>query len=149
MTVQAGRVTHLNPEGLHRNPAFTQAVVVEGNTRTVYVGGQDAVDASGMVVGVGDIGAQTEQALANVERALAAAGAGLEHVVKWTIFVVAGQPLEPGFRAFLQTWGDRGAPPVISMAFVSALANPEFLVEIDAMAVVPLSETGDSLMATA
>ncbi len=146
MTGQAGRVTHLNPEGLLQNPAFTQVVVVEGNARTVYVGGQDAVDATGAIVGAGDIGAQTEQAMANMERALAAAGAGLEHVVKWTVYIVTGQPLEPGFQAFMRAWGNRGAPPAVTAAFVSALANPEFLVEIDAVAVVPLSETGDPLV---
>ena len=42
-------------------------------------------------------------------------------------------------------WGDRGAPPTITVAYVSALANPEFLIEIDAVAAVPLSETGDAL----
>src|SRR3712207_7703455 len=102
MSGQAGRVAHLNPDGLLQNPSFTQVVAVEGNTRTVYVGGQDAVDATGAIVGAGDIGAQTEQAMANMERALAAAGAGLEHVVKWTVYIVAGQPLEPGFHAFLR-----------------------------------------------
>ena len=136
---------HLNPEGMLHNPAFTQAVAIEGNTRTIYVGGQDAVDADGTIIGAGDIGVQTTQALANVERALAAAGARLEHVVKWTLYVVAGQPLEPGFHAFLHAWGDRGAPPTITAAYVSALANPEFLIEIEAVAVVPLSETGDVL----
>ena len=52
---------HLNPEGLHKNPAYSQAVVTEGNVRTVYVGGQNAVDASGQVVGRDDIGAQAQQ----------------------------------------------------------------------------------------
>jgi enamine deaminase RidA (YjgF/YER057c/UK114 family) len=145
MAGKTGRVTHLNPEGMLSNPAFTQVVAIEGNTRTIYVGGQDAVDADGAIIGAGDIGVQTTQALANVERALAAAEARLEHVIKWTVYVVAGQPAEPGFHAFLQAWGDRGAPPTITVAYVSALANPEFLIEIDAVAVVPLSETGDAL----
>ena len=51
----------LNPEGLHKNRAYSQAVVTTGNVRTVYVGGQNAVDASGQVVGRGDIGAQAQQ----------------------------------------------------------------------------------------
>ncbi len=46
-----GAVSYLNPEGLHRNPAFSQVVVASGRTRTVYVGGQNAVDASGTIVG--------------------------------------------------------------------------------------------------
>jgi enamine deaminase RidA (YjgF/YER057c/UK114 family) len=133
-----GQVEHLNPEGLPQNPAFTNVVVVTGPVRTIYIGGQDAVDATGQIVGTGDIGAQARQVYANIQTALEAAGAGLEHVVKWNILIVQGQPLEPGFAEFQRVWGERPNPPAITAAFVSALANPEFLVEIDAIAVVPL-----------
>ena len=54
-------MTHLNPEGMHRNPAYSQGVVVEATARTVYVGGQNAVSPEGQVVGVGDLAAQTER----------------------------------------------------------------------------------------
>ena len=67
----AGSVRYVDPEGLNKNPAFTNVVVVEGPARTVYVGGQDSVDASGNIVGKGDVAAQTEQVLANVRAALA------------------------------------------------------------------------------
>jgi enamine deaminase RidA (YjgF/YER057c/UK114 family) len=134
---QAGRVEHLNPEGLSRNPAFSNVIVVSGNAKTVYVGGQDSVDAEGNVVGVGDIGAQSEQVMGNVQTALAAAGADLGDVVRWTVLIVAGQPLGPGFAAFQKAWGDRPNPPTVTAAFVSALAHPDFLVEIDAIAVIP------------
>jgi len=50
-------ITHVNPEAMHSNPAFSQAVVVEGAARTIYVGGQNAVDADGRVVGAGDLAA--------------------------------------------------------------------------------------------
>ena len=133
-----GQVEHLNPEGLPQNPAFTNVVVVTGPVRTIYIGGQDAVDATGQLVGAGDIGAQARQVYENIQTALEAAGAGLEHVVKWNILIVQGQPLEPGFAEFQRVWGERPNPPAITAAFVSALANPEFLVEIDAIAVVPL-----------
>jgi enamine deaminase RidA (YjgF/YER057c/UK114 family) len=132
-----GTTEYLNPEGLHANPAFSQAVVT-GQVRTVYVGGQNAVDASGAIVGRGDIGAQSEQALKNVEIALAAAGARLEHLVKWNVYIVQGQPLLPGFEAFQRAWGDRPNPPAITVLFVAGLAHPDFLVEIDAIAAVPL-----------
>ena len=133
-----GYVEHLNPEGLPKNPAFTNVVVVSGPVRTIYIGGQDAVDATGQIVGVDDIGAQAAQVFANIQTALEAAGAGLEHVVKWNILIVQGQPLVPGLAEFQRVWGERANPPVITAAFVSALANPEFLVEMDAIAVVPL-----------
>jgi enamine deaminase RidA (YjgF/YER057c/UK114 family) len=51
----------LNPEDLHKNPAYSQAVVTTGNIKTVYVGGQNAVNTSGEVIGKGDIAAQAEQ----------------------------------------------------------------------------------------
>jgi enamine deaminase RidA (YjgF/YER057c/UK114 family) len=132
-----GTVEHLNPAGLHKNPAYTQAVVVSGNATTVYVGGQNAVDAAGNLVGKGDIRAQTERALRNVETALTAGGAELEHVVKWNVYIVHGQSANAGFEAFQAVWGQRPNPPVITGIFVSALAHPDFLVEIDAVAVVP------------
>lgn len=132
-----GQVQHLNPATLHHNPAFTQAIAVTGQVKTIYVGGQNAVDAAGNIIGVGDIAAQTRQILMNVEAALAAAGAGLEHVVQWTIYLVQGQPLEPGFAVFQEFWGRRPNPPTISMLFVAGLANPAFLAEISAIAVVP------------
>jgi len=77
-----GGVEHVNPEGLFRSRAFTQAVMVRGPHRVVYVGGQNGVDAAGQIVGRGDIRVQTEQAFRNLRRALEACGAGLEHVVK-------------------------------------------------------------------
>src|SRR4051812_3148280 len=83
MATMNGNVQHLNPAGLHKNPAYTQAVAVSGNTKTIYVGGQNAVDASGNLVGKGDLRAQTEQALRNLETALVAGGAAIEHVIKW------------------------------------------------------------------
>jgi enamine deaminase RidA (YjgF/YER057c/UK114 family) len=133
-----GSVEHLNPETLHHNPAFTQAVAVSGAVKTVYVGGQNAVDASGTIVGKGDIGAQTEQVMHNIQAALAAGGASLEHVIKWNVYLLQGQPLQPGFEVFQRVWGRRPNPPAISAMMVAGLANPDFLVEIDAIAVVPL-----------
>jgi enamine deaminase RidA (YjgF/YER057c/UK114 family) len=134
------RVTHLNPEGMHSSPAFTQAVVVAGNARTIYIGGQNAVAADGQVVGVGNLEAQTEQVLKNVETILAAAGATVHDVIKLTLFVVQGQDLLPGFGVFQWWWGTAPNPPAVSMAFVAGLANPDFLVELEAIAVT----AGDS-----
>jgi enamine deaminase RidA (YjgF/YER057c/UK114 family) len=96
-------VQHLNPEGLHKNPAWSNVVSVSGRAKTIYVGGQNAVDASGEIVGKGDLAAQTEQVFRNLETALAAAGARLENVIKWNLYVLAGQPLQPGFEVFRPT----------------------------------------------
>jgi enamine deaminase RidA (YjgF/YER057c/UK114 family) len=129
-------VQHLNPPGLHTNPAYTQAIVVTGAARTVYIGGQNAVNEAGEIVG-DDIGAQTRQVLHNIEVALEAAGAQWEHVIKMQLLLVQGQPLIPGFEVWQEVWGKRPNPPLITAAIVAGLAHPQFLVEIDAMAVVP------------
>jgi enamine deaminase RidA (YjgF/YER057c/UK114 family) len=131
-----GRVAFLDPEGLARNPAFSNVAVVSGNVRTIYIGGQDAVDAEGNIVGVGDLAAQTEQVLSNLRTALEAAGARPEHVVKWNVLIVEGQDFRTGYAAFQEVWGDRPNPPVITAAVVKGLAHPDFLVEMDAIAVV-------------
>jgi enamine deaminase RidA (YjgF/YER057c/UK114 family) len=137
MMTPSDQVQYINPDGLNKNPAFTNVIVVTGPVKTIYVGGQDAVDASGTIVGKGDLKAQTEQVLKNVQAALAAGGAQLEHIIKWNLYVVQGQPLRAGFEAFQQVWGNRPNPPAITMQFVSGLAHPDFLVEMDAIAVVP------------
>jgi enamine deaminase RidA (YjgF/YER057c/UK114 family) len=111
---------------------------VTGPVRTVYVGGQNAVTADGEMVGVGDLGAQTERVMANVQVALAAAGADLSHVVRWTVYVVDGHDIAAGFAAFQRAWGDRGDPPLVTLAKVAGLGVPDALVEIEAMAVVPV-----------
>ncbi len=95
---QRGEVRHINPDTRPANPAFTNVVVVTGPVRTVYIGGQDAVNASGEIVGKGDIRQQVRQVFVNLEGALKAAGAGLEHVVKWNVYVVEGYSFEAGLR---------------------------------------------------
>jgi enamine deaminase RidA (YjgF/YER057c/UK114 family) len=137
MTDTKGQVQYINPPTLHQNPAFTNVVTITGPGRTVYVGGQNAVDPAGAIVGKGDFKAQSEQILKNIQAALEAGGAGWEHVVKMNIYVVQGQSLQEGFAAFQQIGGNRSNPPVVSVLFVAGLAHPDFLAEIDAIAVVP------------
>ena len=135
--VMPGMVQHINPTSLNKNSAYTNVIVVSGSVKTVYVGGQDSVDSSGTIVGKGDFRAQAEQVLNNVQAALAAAGADLHHVVKWNIFILQGHDLRIGFEAFQRAWGNRSNPPTITGVFVSGLAHPDFLLEMDAIAVVP------------
>src|SRR5260370_32859018 len=90
-TSAGGLVEYLNPETLHKNPAFTQVISVSGPVKTVYVGAKNAVDAQGNIVGKGDIKAQTQQVLANLREALAAAVAGPEHIIKWNMYLCQGQ----------------------------------------------------------
>jgi enamine deaminase RidA (YjgF/YER057c/UK114 family) len=126
-------IEHLNPPGLPTNPAFSQAVAVRGEGTTIYVGGQNGVDADGAVAE--GIGAQTAQALSNLAAVLEAAGASLERVVRWTVFAVRGAPLADAVASFESAWGSRPNPPAVTIAVVEGLANPDFLIEIDAVGI--------------
>lgn len=128
-------ITRLNPDTLHKNPAFTQVAIVESPTRMIYVGGQNAVNEAGEIVGR-DIASQTTQTLKNLIAALDAAGATLQDVFKMTIYIVQGQPMHEGLAAFQQLPESSANPPTISVLIVAGLANPEFLVEIDAVAAI-------------
>ncbi|MEV6071205.1 RidA family protein [Nocardia sp. NPDC052001] len=126
--------THINPETMLSNPAFTQVVRVPAGADTIYVGGQNGLDASGQLAG--DLASQARQALQNLLTCLEAAGAGIEDVVKWTILMVDGQDVRAGFAAFQEVWGQRPNPPAITVAKVAGLAIPGALVEIEAVAAV-------------
>jgi enamine deaminase RidA (YjgF/YER057c/UK114 family) len=125
---------HVNPEKLHRSPAFSQAVVVEQPAKTIYIGGQNGVDAEGKPVGPSLL-EQTVQALRNIATILEAEGASLANVVHWRIATVAGQPVEEGVAAFRQVWNPEDPPPAITVLVVAGL-GPGMLVEIDAVAAV-------------
>jgi enamine deaminase RidA (YjgF/YER057c/UK114 family) len=111
-----------------------QAVVARG--RSVFVRGQVGQDLDTAVnVGMGDPAAQAEQAMSNIETLLREAGARLEHICKITIYLT-----DPRFReAVYRTVGRRlrGVYPVSTGIVVAGLARPEWLVELDVIAVIP------------
>lgn len=111
-----------------------QAVVARG--RTVFVRGQVGQDLDTAVnVGVGDAAAQAQQAMQNVSQLLREAGATLEQVCKITIYLTDPRWREPVYRT-VGRWL-KGVYPVSTGLVVSALARPEWLVEIDVIAVIP------------
>jgi enamine deaminase RidA (YjgF/YER057c/UK114 family) len=127
---------HPRPDGLFINPGFSQVVVASG-TRTIYTAGQVSIDAQGKLVGAGDLAAQTAQAMRNVGLALAAAGAGFADVVKITTYVVNYQPEQRTIIGQARApFFAGGPPPASTLLGVAALALPEWLVEIEAIAVV-------------
>jgi enamine deaminase RidA (YjgF/YER057c/UK114 family) len=132
-------VEYINPDGLHKSSAFSQVVSVPANSRTIYIGGQNSIDSSGGIIGKGDIKLQARQIFKNLEVALTAAGAQIDNVIKWNIYVVQGQSPHPGFEEFQRVWGRRPNPPLITVLFVAGLANPDFLMEMDVIAVIPES----------
>lgn len=129
----------INPDGLSNNPAFTQIVTIQGPGKTIYIGGQNAVNAQGEIIGKGDITEQTEQVMKNLQTALQAVGATFENLIKLSIFIVQGQDLYNGFQASQKYLGSLKNPPAITGLFVAALAHPDYLVEIEAVAFIPAS----------
>ena len=125
----------INPEELPTSESYTQVVVARGS-RLVFVAGQVADDAQGNLVGSGDLAAQARQAFANVGRALAAAGAGPEQVSRITIYVVQHRPeyLPLISAARAAVFGDH--LPADTLLGVEALAEPGYLIEVEAIAVV-------------
>jgi enamine deaminase RidA (YjgF/YER057c/UK114 family) len=111
-----------------------QTVVARGSM--VFVRGQIGQDLdTSASVGIGDAGAQAEQAMKNIALLLGEAGARLEHVCKITIYLTDPRYREAVYRV-VGRWL-KGVYPVSTGIVVSALARPEWLVEIDAIAVIP------------
>jgi enamine deaminase RidA (YjgF/YER057c/UK114 family) len=110
-----------------------QAVVAGG---TVYLRGQVGQDLeTSETVGIGDPAAQAEQAMANIATLLEEAGSSLDHVVKVVVYLVDVRHREAVYRVMGRRL--KGVHPVSTGVVVSALARPEWLVEIDATAVIP------------
>jgi enamine deaminase RidA (YjgF/YER057c/UK114 family) len=108
--------------------------VVAGNT--VYLRGQIGQDLeTSESVGIGDVQVQAERAMANIAQLLEEAGSELGHIVKVVVYYVDPRYREPVYRV-MGRWLE-GVHPVSTGVVVSALARPEWLVEIDATAVIP------------
>ncbi|MCK1384853.1 RidA family protein [Bradyrhizobium sp. 21] len=129
------KLDHLRPSGLHHNPAYSHVVTATG-ARTIYISGQVSVDEEGRIVGEGDIAAQTTQVMQNLGHALKAAGASYSNIVKITTFVVNYKPeLRPIIGKARSAFFEGMEPPASTLVGVSALAAPEWMIEIEAIAV--------------
>lgn len=128
-------IKRIRPEGLISSPAFSHVAVVPPGATTIYVGGQNAVDADGSLVGGDDVAAQSVRTMANAETALAAAGAGLADVVHWTVLIVTGADLRAAYGAIAPQFAS-GEPALVTAAEVAGLGVPGALVEISAVAAV-------------
>lgn len=103
--------------------------------RTIHVAGTTAIGPDGTLVGHGDAYRQAQQALANIGRALAQAGAALEHVVRTRIYVTDISQWEAIGRAHGEVFRD--IRPAATMVEVARLIDPAMLVEIEADAILP------------
>ncbi len=133
----ADRISVINPKELAPPRGYSHAVAVKGNHTTIYIGGKNSVARDGSIIGKGDLKAQTRKALENVQAVLDAADADRSSVVKFTVYLVQGQDPRVGALAFLEKWGDSPRLPAVTVVFVAGLGHPDWLVEIEAVAVVP------------
>ena len=137
LDAQSGGHPHarfINPETTRTPTGYTHVVEVTGG-RTVYIAGQVALDRDGNLVGPGDLRAQARQVFENLREALASVGGGFEHLVKTNMYVTDMAGLD-GLREvrseYLAT-----PPPTSTLVQVVRLAREGFLLEIEAIAVVP------------
>jgi enamine deaminase RidA (YjgF/YER057c/UK114 family) len=127
----------LKPSGLAPAHGYTHAVVTKPG-KLVFLAGQVANDPSGQLVGKGDLKAQTEQVFANLKTALAAAGAAFKDVVKITWNVKNYKPEDlPALRAIRDKYVNTAEPPASTLIGVASLFQDDYLLEVDAIAVVP------------
>jgi enamine deaminase RidA (YjgF/YER057c/UK114 family) len=128
-------IRRIRPEGLVASPAFSHVAVVPPGATTIYVGGQNAVDAEGLLVGKDDVAVQSARAFGNVKTALAAAGATISDVVQWTVLFVDGADIAAGYGAIAPELAS-DEPALVTAALVAGLGVPGALVEISAVAAV-------------
>ena len=133
------KMEHINPDRLIKNPAFSQIITTQGNGKTIYIGGQNSVNEKREIVGKNDILLQSEQVMKNLEIALKSCGATFKNLVKLNIHIVQGQNAYGAFQISQKYLGQNPNPPTITVLYVSGLINPDFLLEIDAIAFLPES----------
>ena len=135
--MKAGDKLHLNPAGIAKPTGYTHAVVAQPG-RVVYISGQISLNEAGEVVGKDDLRAQTTQVLENLTTALKSAGASWNDVVKINTYVVNyNSSMLPVLREVRSKYITGANPPASTLVGVQALARPEFLIEIEAVAVIP------------
>jgi enamine deaminase RidA (YjgF/YER057c/UK114 family) len=127
-------VRYLNPETLSAPTGYTHVVEVRGG-RTVYISGQVSFDKAGNVVGVGNFAAQTTQVFENLKLALNSVGATFDNVVKTNMYVTDMSNIQALREIRLKYYGKNA--PASTLVQIGKLARPEFMVEIEVIAVLP------------
>lgn len=126
----------LNPPALCPTIGWTHVVTATAG-KTIFISGQVSVDSAGRVVGRGDLRAQLVQTFENLKSALAAAGATFKDVVKSNLYVVGLQAESvPLIREVRGRYFDAAHPPASTLVGVDKLVHPDWLIEIELVAVV-------------
>lgn len=122
----------INPAGLSKPTSYTHVVIAGG---TVYISGQVASNENGEVVGKGDLRAQATRVYENIQTCLKAAGVTFADVVKMNTYVVNYKPEDVAvIREVRKNYLSGENPPASTLVGVQALANPDFLIEIEVIA---------------
>jgi enamine deaminase RidA (YjgF/YER057c/UK114 family) len=121
-----------NPDTMSSPAGYTHVVKVG---QTVYIAGQVSVGTDGNVVGKGDPEAQVRQIWRNLEAAVQSVGGTLKNIVKTTTYITSTDSMS-AVRKVRDDVHRGSNPPTSTLLIVSALANPDFMVEIEAIAVV-------------
>ena len=126
-----------SPATLPPPTGYSHVAKVNGGT-LVYIAGQVSSDASGKLVGEGDFEAQAERVFANVKLAVEAAGAGMADIVKMNTYIVASvDPADvPKMRAVRGRYFGGGTPPASTLVYVSRLAQPGWMIEVEVVAAI-------------
>ena len=124
-------IQHVNPGTLSKPTGYSH-VIKDGNT--VYIAGQVARDRNGKTVGLGDAKAQAEQVFNNLEAALASVGGNLSDIVKANVFMTHREDI-PAYREARAKYLSNDNPPVSTLILCSGLADPDFRIEIEAIAI--------------
>jgi reactive intermediate/imine deaminase len=127
-------VRYLNPDSLSVPPGYTHVVEVRGG-RTIYISGQVPLDKAGNIVGAGDFAAQTTQVFENLKLALASVGATFDNVVKNNMYVTDMSTIQTLREIRLKYYGKNA--PASTLVQIGKLARPEFMIEIEVIAVLP------------
>ena len=114
--------------------SYSHGIIVEAG-KTLYVAGQTSRDAQGNVVCKGDAAGQTRQLLENMKKVIEGAGGRMEDVAKTTVFITDIKYREAVGRVRQEFF--KGDPPANTLLVISALADPAFLVEIEAIVPLP------------
>ena len=127
----------VNPPSIAKPGGYTHVVEATRPGRLIYIAGQLGLDRDNRLAGgPNDFRAQAEQTFVNLKNALAAVGAGFEHVVKLNNYLIDISHL-PIFREVRDRFIDTAAPPASTTVAIAALARTGALIEVEAVAVVP------------
>lgn len=129
----------INP--FRTKPSGYTHTVVSASGRTIYISGQVPVNEAGQLVGEGDLKTQTKQVYDNLLYCLRFAGARFEDVVKMTTYVVNYKPSDIDIiREVRKAYLSKENPPASTLVGVQSLVHPDYLIEIEAIAVIPDKE---------